>query len=80
MDAKLCKADLKTPPRYRSAAQQLFCRRRCPPACRPLRRTASGRRSSESPESAWCGSYSVLDSGDPVAYMYSDFACEGSFN
>ncbi len=22
----------------------------------------------------------VLDSGDPVAYMYSDFACEGSFN
>ncbi|MEQ9912379.1 ABC transporter substrate-binding protein [Pectobacterium polaris] len=22
----------------------------------------------------------VLDSGDPVAYLYSDFACEGSFN
>ncbi|PRZ12011.1 peptide/nickel transport system substrate-binding protein [Nesterenkonia sandarakina] len=22
----------------------------------------------------------VLDSGDPAAYMYSDFACEGSFN
>lgn len=22
----------------------------------------------------------VLDSGDPVAYMYSDFACNGSFN
>ncbi|MEE4410727.1 MULTISPECIES: ABC transporter substrate-binding protein [unclassified Serratia (in: enterobacteria)] len=22
----------------------------------------------------------VLDSGDPVAYMYSDFACQGSFN
>lgn len=22
----------------------------------------------------------MLDSGDPVAYMYSDFACEGSFN
>lgn len=22
----------------------------------------------------------VLDSGDPVAYMYSDFACKGSFN
>ncbi len=22
----------------------------------------------------------VLDSGDPVAYMYSDFACAGSFN
>lgn len=22
----------------------------------------------------------VLDSGDPVAYMYSDFACDGSFN
>lgn len=22
----------------------------------------------------------VLDSGDPVAYMFSDFACEGSFN
>ena len=22
----------------------------------------------------------VLDSGDPVAYMYSDFSCEGSFN
>ncbi|MGA9870847.1 MAG: ABC transporter substrate-binding protein [Rhodococcus sp. (in: high G+C Gram-positive bacteria)] len=22
----------------------------------------------------------VLDSGDPVSYMYSDFACEGSFN
>ncbi|GAA1108205.1 ABC transporter substrate-binding protein [Arthrobacter flavus] len=22
----------------------------------------------------------VLDSGDPVAYMYSDFGCEGSFN
>lgn len=22
----------------------------------------------------------VLDSGDPVAYMYSDFACHGSFN
>lgn len=22
----------------------------------------------------------VLDSGDPVAYMYSDFACRGSFN
>ncbi len=22
----------------------------------------------------------ILDSGDPVAYMYSDFACDGSFN
>ncbi len=22
----------------------------------------------------------MLDSGDPVAYLYSDFACEGSFN
>ena len=22
----------------------------------------------------------VLDSGDPVAYLYSDFACNGSFN
>lgn len=22
----------------------------------------------------------VLDSGDPVAYLYSDFSCEGSFN
>ncbi|MNE96916.1 hypothetical protein D3C80_1951930 [compost metagenome] len=22
----------------------------------------------------------MLDSGDPVAYMYSDFACQGSFN
>ncbi|GAA1557830.1 ABC transporter substrate-binding protein [Kribbella sancticallisti] len=22
----------------------------------------------------------VLDSGDPIAYLYSDFACEGSFN
>ncbi|MFA0698108.1 ABC transporter substrate-binding protein, partial [Vibrio sp. 10N.222.49.C9] len=22
----------------------------------------------------------VLDSGDPVAYMQSDFSCEGSFN
>jgi peptide/nickel transport system substrate-binding protein len=22
----------------------------------------------------------VLDSGDPVAYLYSDFACDGSFN
>jgi peptide/nickel transport system substrate-binding protein len=22
----------------------------------------------------------VLDSGDPVAYLYSDFACQGSFN
>ena len=22
----------------------------------------------------------VLDSGDPVAYMYSDFSCTGSFN